>query len=354
MEKLPNGLVTVVNLPGSGSILHRAWHLYEKHLAQFCIFSLLLGVGVLVNAGLGALLTIITPAGDVGHGLTAFGITAINFLSAFYLVFIFCGFLVFLNQLRLGELLTISQALEQGRAHVKSVFWISLGLAMLLYGSVFTGVLFVVFSFWYYFALYVSIVDGVKGTTAFAKSRYLTHGLFFKIAGRYLTIISILFVLYFLAYATLGIPVVGVAVFLLLTVAVTFFAIPFFLIYDFIRFIDIAAVQRTVEFSEFRGERVGIITWMIIGLVLFGSTWTLNLFTDETQTLLLQNGSRNAARIILPYAKEMQANLNTILNLLGKDPNTTKLKSPDPAPTAEELKSLLDLTAPIPSDDAGN
>lgn len=347
MEKLPSGLVTIVNLPGTGSLLHRSWHLYAKHFAQFCRFAVLFLIGFLVNLGLtGGVEYLGRNTSGFLYALSQIGITTVGVLTAFYATFIFVGFVVFLNELRHGKLLSVSQSLEKGREHVTSVFWVAIIATFLLYGSLFTGVLFVIFSFWYYFALYLSIVDGERGISALAKSRYLTHGMFWKIAGRYVAILTLLFALYSLAYLTLGIPLIGWAVFLILLFGISFFTLPFFLIYDFIRFIDIVAVQRNVEFTQFKGERVVIASWALFGALFFSLIWGLNLLTEETQGRFIQSMAMRSARVILPYAKTVETNVQKLQELMGIVPSTD-FKTDD---AINNFKGILE-TTPQPLDD---
>ena len=136
-----------------------------------------------------------------------------------------------------------------------------------LYASAPTGIFLVVFSIWFYFALYVVVVSKQRGVNALAMSRYLMHGIFFKSAGRYLAVISILFALYTVAYITLGIPAVGPYLFSLLFALITVCAYPFFTTYEYLRFEDVLSVQRTIEFHPYRGERSAIIAWALFGFL---------------------------------------------------------------------------------------
>ena len=52
MEKLPNGVVTIVNLPGSGSLISRSWKIYTHHFGPLMAFALLMALGTVVNGDL--------------------------------------------------------------------------------------------------------------------------------------------------------------------------------------------------------------------------------------------------------------------------------------------------------------
>lgn len=319
MEKLPNGVVTIVNLPGSGSLISRSWRIYTHHFNALLGFSLLMALGTVVNGGLASFLNYTVREGsEAARSLIQVGVSGINLLAAYFFAFVFSGIVTFLDSLKKGAQLSLAQALEQGQEHTKSVFWVAVLLVLMLYASLPTGIFFVVFSIWFYFALYVVVVSKQRGVNALAMSRYLIHGLFFKSFGRYIAVIAILLGFLSVSYLTLGIPAAGPYIFSLLFALMTLFSFPFFVTYEYLRFEDLLAVQRTIEFHPYRGERAAIIAWTLAGCIFFGLIWLMNLLPLSSQKALGTNLSRGATTLILPYAAVVQENLQAVSTFFNK------------------------------------
>lgn len=312
MEKLPNGLVTIVNLPGTGSLLSRSWTAYREHFAPLMYFSLLMALGALINTSLISFVNyLFRNAGDGSLVFAHVIVAVLNLVAGFYFSFIFAGMILFCKKIIDGKSTTVMKSLEEGREHAKSVFWAGLLLAFLFYGSLFTGFLFVIFFVWYYFALYIVIIEKERGMMAFAKSRYLTHGMFLKTFGRYLSLTAILFALYFVAYLFLGIPGLGAWLFMPLAVAITILSFPFFTLYEYLRYEDIAIVQRNVPFAFYRGEKVAITAWALFGFLFFSLAWSYGVMSQNAQTKFLAAVAQIAGEFVLPYAEEVQKNLDS-------------------------------------------
>ncbi len=292
--------------------------MYRKYFVQLSAFSLLFAVGLAVTGAVGLLLQPFVASEDaLYHAVARMGISALNAATAYFFALVFAAMIVFLNEARMGDHLTVRQALERGKAHVKSLFWVAIVFVLTLYGSLFTGVLFALFSLWYSFSLYISVMGKERGIDALLKSRYLTLGLLWKVAGRYAALVVIVFALYFAGYLTLGIPAVGVYLFLMIGASVAFFSLPFYVIYDFIRFIDLEAVERAVEFHPYRGERITVIAWCVTGLLIFSLSWSFGLLTDKTRAAVGRDMAIASARIILPYVTNIKTNLVSIRQFFG-------------------------------------
>lgn len=319
MDKLPNGIVTLVNLPGSWSLLKRSWCLYKEHFAPLLYFSLLMWLGILINWSLAAFLTfIVKDSGDAARVVIELGITAVNLIAGFYFSFIFAGMIIYARRVLEGHHITVMSALEHAKGHAQSVFWIGLLLSFLLYGSLFTGILFVLFFTWYYFALYVAIVEKERGFIAIAKSRYLVHGMFMKVFGRYLTLLAVLFASYVIPYLLLGFIGFNPWVFIILLVAITIFTFPFFVIYEYLRYEDIVQVQRNVPFVYYPGEKVTVIAWTVFGFIFFFAAWSFSLLPIATQDAVISQAARVSAKYILPYGNQVQKNLDRVSEELEK------------------------------------
>ena len=99
------------------------------------------------------------------------------------------------------------------------------------------------------------------------------HGMFFKVTGRYITAVALLFLVGLGIYLTLALPL-GLFLFSLLSIVFVLLVLPFFATYEYMRYEDLYTVERTTEFAFIKGERSSIFSWAVVGASIMG----INIF----------------------------------------------------------------------------
>ncbi len=327
MHELPNGVVPIVNLPGSGSLLWRSWKAYSQLFPQLVHLMILFALGALVNLLIASLFLYIGK--DTAYALKVFLqviLMLFNIATALYYSYIFAAMLYVIHGWASGRPLTVGSSLELAKDRFASLFWVGLLLSLTLSGGALLTALYplaavipFVFSIWYYFAIYVTLFDQEKGIVALSKSRDLVHGIFWKVVGRYITITALFAFLFLLAYLTLLIQSIGWIIFLMLAACLAFFLFPFFAAYEYFRYEDLVHLKRGVEFIDFKGERVAIGTWIVAGLLLFTLTWTASLLSPGALKSITDSFTiQKRITVLGTMFSRMNENLNTLSEYLQK------------------------------------
>ncbi|MDP2656061.1 MAG: hypothetical protein Q8P11_00660 [bacterium] len=339
MEQLPSGAVPVVNLPGMGSLLGRTWVTYKRLMSPLVSLSICIGIVFLIALGLTSLLNfLVLHSSQTIKSFIEVINTLIQFASYFGYALIFTAMLHVVKH-RNESILTIKQALEQAKPVYLSLLWISILGGLATYGSSITIVLPILMVVWLYFGVYILVGEGKRGIEAIAYSRYITRGVWFATLGRYVGLVGIIFAISLIILLFLAVPVIGGVLFALLFGAYMILVIPFFVIFDYIRYEDLVALPRNQEFHYFKGEKHSLIFFAIVGLVIGIFVWISSLLTCQARTNLANLFKGGVVSILLPIAQNAALNVDGLFTFLPKIVYTF---TPDICPTsADDLQRIL-------------
>ncbi len=336
MRQKQNGTISIVYLPGVGSLVARSFQMYQQMFTQLCGLTAIFAISGIANLFITGFL------GSLSEGKPQFiaaSVTLVNlalfFAFGYLYTFLFAATAHIIHEwYSRGRSLTIQQGFDLARERFSSLYWVGMLLFLMLYGSGFTGFLPIVFSIWYYFAVYIVLFESEKGTESLAKSRYLLHGLFIKVFGRYVAIIAAYVSIFFLLYLLFsGLP--GGWIFMLMLMLVLgFFSFPFFVAYGYLQYHDTSSVDRSTAFSFFRGERATIVAWSILGLFVMLIGLFLSLLSDDTLKRLGKNISVRVIQVLLPLASNSEQNQEKISDFLEKlnREKSSEIKNQAPMP----------------------
>lgn len=319
MHQLPNGSIQLVNLPSSLSLFTRSWQTYIKLFPLLVYCSFLFFIGLLIHASLTSFLTVSVSTGSdaIKSGVAILN-TAIGVGLTIYVSFIIAAMIFLIHSYLRGKSPTIKQAFVFAQDRFLSLFYVGLVYLFVMYGGILGIIFSSLFSVWYYFCIYIVLTDEERGIAALAKSHYLVRNLFLRTIGRYIAIFIVMVACAGAIYFSLMVPVIGWLLFILLLIAFFLLAFPYYLVYDFLRFEDISAVERNVEFIQFKGERALIIAFGIAGLLIISANWMYSVLPKEAQKSLQNTINYSVASVSVPLIREMQDNLDTISKFLLK------------------------------------
>lgn len=311
MKHPPTGELMLVNLPGVGSLLARAWALYRELFKQLLVLTALFGIGAFLNISIqDSLLALVKDSSALMQGLVKVLNTAVNIaISGLYFSFIFAAMVFLVDEKHRGRTLTLTESFEMAAQRYVDVFVIGLLLFLIMNGGLAVVVMPFFFSLWFYFAFFVVLLDKERGWNALAKSRYLVHGLFFRVLGRYAAITLLLFFVFPPVWLLLFVPVVGWALFALVFMAFVLFAFPFYMLYEYFRYQDLVAVERNIPFYPFRGERVSLMVWTVVGIVITLMAWSYDVLGTQGRERFAQVVVDRAIDAALPLTSEWTKNI---------------------------------------------
>jgi len=320
MRQKANGYISIVYLPGVGSLIARSLHIYRQLFPQLAGLT-----GIIVLAGFANFLLagFLSALVEGKNAFVVFLVAIVNL--AIFIIFGFLYSYFFAATAHLihewysqGRTLSLAQAFKLSRDRFAHLYWVAILLGFLVYGSSFTGILPILFAIWYHFAAYIVLFESEKGTASFAKSRYLLHGLFVKVFGRYAAIVvaytAVILLLYNFLLGFLG----GWVFTLLLIFILLYFSFPFFVAYGYLQYHDTSAVERTTGFEFFKGEKVAIVCWAVFGMIIMAISLFFGMLTDSARTRVSHALSVRAVKIILPFLANSQSNTDKISDFLGK------------------------------------
>ncbi len=338
MRQKANGYISIVYLPGVGSLIARSLHIYRA------LFSQLAGLtGLLAAAGLANLLIsgFISSFANESQQFALFAVSFANFsvfvvFGFLYSYFFTASALLIHEWYSRGRVISLKDAFKLARERFASLYWVAIILGLIFYGSSFTGILPILFGVWYYFAVYIVIFESEKGAESLAKSRYLLHGLFIKVFGRYTAIIAAYTVFILALYnLLLGLPGGWVFAFLL-TILLLYFSFPFLVAYGYLQYHDTSAVERTTAFEFFRGEKAAIVFWAVLGFIILSVGVFFAVLTDSVRSRVSSTLSLQAVRILMPFLANSETNLEKMTDFFGVlkqwDKSDSSAPSPDTTP----------------------
>lgn len=250
-------------LPPVGSLLGRAWEIYQRRfgtlvlLILFAVFSLLLSI--LLFAGIGALLSGLAP--DMHRPLIAAGVVT-GLMAG--LAVMFWGIGAFVCAVT-DESLTTREALENGWQLFGPFLWL-FSLTGFIAGGGFLLLIIpgIIFSVWFVFAKFILVAEGERGMNAILKSKEYVRGRWGEVFGR-------LFVIWFFETAISSIPYVGI-------ICAIFYA-PYAMIARYLLYTDLKALRGPVPSTYPNSEKalwigigaIGYIALPIIAVLLLGA-----------------------------------------------------------------------------------
>ena len=311
MKHPSSGEVMLVNLPGTGSLFSRSWALYKELAQKLIVLTALFGIGAFLNVSIQDSITALVR--DSSAFAFAFGVvlnTAINIaISGFFFSFIFAAMIYLIHEKHRGRTLTLSECFEMARERYVALFFVGLLLFFVMNGGLLVVVMPLFFSIWFYFAVFVVLLDTERGIGALAKARYLVHGVFFRVVGRYAAITLLTFIAFSALWLLLLVPVIGWALFGIAFLALGLFAFPFFIAYEYFRYQDLVAVQRNIPFHPFSGERMGIAVWAILGVMIALMAWSYDVLGTQGRARFSEVIIVRVADMVLPVLTEWSKNM---------------------------------------------
>lgn len=311
MKHLPTGEMMLINLPGVGSLFARSWALYKELFQKLVILTALFGIGAFLNVSIqDSLSALVRDGSPFAQSLVYVFNTLINFaISGFYFSFIFAAMVYVVHEKHRGRTLTLAEAFEMARERYVALFFVGLLLFFVMNGGVITIVMPFLFSIWFYFGVFVVLLDRERGVWALAKSRYLVHGMFFRVLGRSAAITLMFFLAFSLVWLLLFVPALGWALFSVGFLALALVTFPFFILYEYFRYQDLVAVERNVLFHPFRGERVGIIVWAVLGLTIALMAWSYDVLGVQGRERFSDGVLFRVGDVLLPITTEWNKNI---------------------------------------------
>lgn len=312
MKHLPSGEVMLVNLPGVGTLFSRSWALYKELFQKLIILTALFGIGAFLNVSIQDSLNALVRDGSAfAQSFVHVLNTAVNIaISGFYFSFIFAAMVYLVHEKHLGRTLTLAESFEMARERYSALFFVGLLLFFVMNGGFIAIVMPFFFSVWFYFAAFIVLLDKERGIWALAKSRYLVHGMFFRVLGRYAAAILLLFLAFSVVWLLLLVPILGWALFSVGFLALALVAFPFFILYEYLRYQDLVAVERSIPFHPFQGERVGIMVWALLGLAIALMAWSYDMLGTQGRARFSDVVILRIADAILPVTIEWNKNID--------------------------------------------
>ncbi len=314
----PSGEVMLVNLPGTGSLLQRSWTVYKVLFHKLIALTALFGIGAFLTITIQDALSVLVQNGSA---FQQGAVKIINLLlniaiTGFYFSYIFAGMVHLIHHWKDGERLTLTDAFKAANDHYIQLFIVGALLFFVMNGGLVFPIMPFFFSIWFYFALYAVILGRERGVEALAKSRYLVHGIFFRVVGRYAAILLLMFALFSLLWLLLLVPVIGWALFSIAFIVTILLVFPFFIVYEYFRYIDVTSVRRSEQFHFYSGERMAIVAWALIGVLLACVAWSYDIIGKEGRAAFTDSVIVRFADVVLPVSNEWNRNVERASEIL--------------------------------------
>jgi len=177
-------------LPPIGVLFSESFQLYKSRALTFFGILLIGAVVAVAAAGfcaaLGFALTRVLPAGKPVIPLIA------SSAAVLAVVYVICRFQLALVGAALAEKPGIGEALRSSSKSVPSFLWLGILTAFLVFGGflffVIPGILFTV---WFWFAPFVFVAEGTRGSRALFRSKALVAGRWWGVALRLLSVTAL-------------------------------------------------------------------------------------------------------------------------------------------------------------------
>lgn len=310
----------LVNLPGTGSLLARTWALYKELFQPLIVLTAMFGIGAFLNISIqDSLVAIVQNGSGISQASVKVVNTAVNIaISGLYFSFIFAAMVYLVHEKNRGRTLTLQEAFEMARKKYVELFIVGLFMFLIMNGGLLVVIMPFFFSVWFYFAVFIVLLENERGLDALAKSRYLVHGMFFRVLGRYTVITLLLFFAFSALWFLLLVPVVGWALFNTAFLALALVAFPFFIAYEYLRYEDVSSVERNIPFYSFPGERASIIVWAILGFAIALMALTYDVLGKEGRKRFNDEVTLRVAEVVLPVINELNKNLDKSSDFMEK------------------------------------
>lgn len=212
-------------LPGVGDWLARGWTIYRQKISSFIVLMLV-----------PAILMLFVRVFDLSDGFLAF---IVNILGALLIIWANIG---------LVEILLLEDKMRSDLVYKKtwpklwSYVWIAILSLFIIGGSYFLLIVpGVVFTVWFLFTLFIYVIEGKKGLSAFEMSRAYVHGYFWPILWRYLLIIVLSILVSLIISSVAGL--FGALAISLASVIVGVFLMPLIATYTFVLYSDLKKIK---------------------------------------------------------------------------------------------------------------
>jgi predicted esterase len=292
----PTSVQNLSSLPSPTALLSEAWQLYKSRFKTFLgvmIFSVLLiiftfaaifAAGVLGTGFLGSL--ILSPESAANNVI-------IFFLGLILLLILLLGIIViqFWGQSALifaikdsGENIGIKESYRRGWHKIFPFFLVSLLSGLIIFGGfVFFIIPGIIFSVWFYFAVFVVIAEDLGVMNALLKSREYVRNYWWPVFWRSLFIALIVFLVITIALLILGIALaflnVG-SIDKILDIAsniISFVLVPLAATYSFLIYKHLREIKGDFEFASSKKSKtsfilvgaLGILTIIIVSFFVF-------------------------------------------------------------------------------------
>ena len=283
-------------------LLSDAWQLYKSRWKTFLgiiVAPILLVIPVFLVFGI-----IVFGAGMIGAfdlesavgNIIIFAIGFVLLLALFLTIII----IQFWSQAALiyaikdnAENIGIKESYRRGWHKLKSFFWVSILSGFIIMGGyMFFIIPGIIFAIWFSLALYIVIVEDLKGMDAILKSREYIRDYWWQVLWRFLIVSIAMFVIssvIFIPSMLIGfisLPIAGEeAVEIIFSLANNFVSIiiaPFTMIYLFLVYNNLKKIKGDFEFKPSKKSKrllivIGLLGFLIIPLFLFSSIVLVSL-----------------------------------------------------------------------------
>ena len=310
-----SGTISIVNLPGSGSLISRAFQVYKKLFKNLIILSGIVMLSWIIAFGFQSLLNYLPVQFKWPHWVQALMYvvaTAISALFYYVLCWMMASIINIVKSFNNGKEISYSQAIKLSKPIVLSVFWVSIVLALVSYSSIIGLVLPILFSVWFYFAFFITVDAQVKGTESLAMSRYLTRGMFFKVLGRSFIFPLLVVIPGIIVLLMMAVPRIGDIFFIITGIALILFSLPFALIFDYLRYQDLLAQKRDQAFNFYSGEKNSLRFWLVLGIIFVSCGYGFSLLSCDAKLnfqLFMLDRVQKVAGIVGPNIQDSMNNM---------------------------------------------
>lgn len=253
----------VAKLSGVGVLLKRTWAIFKKRVWTLLLIviigvvligvpsAIFIGIGIFLSKSIAAFKAII-----ISITLSISGIVALFFAILFQI-----AFLIAVADHNIG----VKESFIRAKSKVFSFLWLTILMCLIITGGY---ILFfvpgIIFTVWFFFALFVFIAEDVRGMDALVKSKHYVKGKWWGVFGR-------VFALWLTSVVVSIIPVIGQVL--------GIFLVPFSIIYYFLIYEELKSIKSTVPFQP--AGKIGVMLTGIVGLLLIPGFLTFLILTGK-------------------------------------------------------------------------
>ena len=269
----PGGLnqVVISSLQKPTELLSEAWQLYKSRWKTFlgivvAPMLLMFFAGVIFAIGLwgSGMMDKLSPEAFFSDNIIVLFIFSILFFIFFILMIIIQVWsqaaLIYAIKER-GEI-GIKEAYQKSKSKIKPFFWVSLLVGFITMGGfIFFAIPGFIFAIWFSFAVYIVIVEDLKGMDAILKSREYVRNYWWPVFWRFLFInIVMVGIMIVVSIGSILISILGD----LISIALT----PLIMIYMFLIYNNLKEIKGDFEFRPSQGLKKKFIAIGILGFII--------------------------------------------------------------------------------------